>query len=1520
MSIDIYIAGAIREAIPYSLSIQASLGQRATFNCRIVSTSGAYRPQQGHVIELYSGAAKLWAGSVDEVAEVSITEAGAAAGAFYDVRGITWEQRLDRRRCYNFSTALPAHYDGTIVVTADASTNTLTSAAAHGLSNGARVRIKAHAQGALAGGLDSAIEYFVVSAASTTLQLSLTSGGAAVDITDAGTLEQVLLTNRAGTIVTDLIANFADNEGIGTTNVDLGAVLDAVTFDADATVADAIGQLATLSNFVWWIDEDRELYFKPRTFAAAPFSISTSSANYRSLTVRRTREDKTNAAAFRVPWTQILVTEESFTGDGTTRTFTLANRLGQIVGMTVNGQDVEFGQWLSESDKAYYWEYGSTRIRQDVDVDVLTSGDTLTVRYQRLGADIVRVEDSADISATITQEGGGSGRYVSYLEREVGQVQAYSEALAIISAKKAAVSEIEYETDEEVEPSCVTLRPGQLQTIANTPRGVSSDSYLIHDVTLSDVAGQYLRFRVRAITGTSLTGVQEFWKALAGQTGGGRGAAPGASTTTPSVPGAPDDVTGLSASYEYADDERVRVKIAFTAPSPLGDFVGVHCWEEPVDQSASAGVPLNSTATLGGTRNLGGTFAPIDRGYHLTSPVTLYLPRPTQTATRRFYLASYSEQAEAELVRANQTGATPNVTLSIAALTYQSGEEYARLVRNVLATVEYDDSQVASPKYRILFGWSLPADAPAAWQRPFGGVQIVYEYANGQRANGPALNVNETSARSDWFDLFVGTNPIRVWFVSMDASEEPRLNTIVTGLTPSAVATVTWPLASRPVLTPYADNVTGFSATNARYVTNAQGQKALLIDLAWTLPSGAAALARWGGAVIWLHLPSGDKFQMTGAETGSAVTIESSAFPQATATWTFYAVSIDNNANPNTDGRSPAVGTPVATISVPPPTAGAAGTEWTSHVTGASFAAATVTASDGTTQQRITATFTAPSDVTWGGVELRVYSGATLFASTSATPSPIAVAIPNPDSATTVTAKLVSFDVNGRTNTEVAGTPQNTLSIGSAAGTLDLRKFLPASTDNFQINGTVLQVKVGTAITIDGSGNLRVAVSGITDSLLATGAVTTAKIAAAAVTATEIGAAAVTNAKLAVDSVQGAVIATSAITETKIATDAVTSPKIIAGAITTAKIAAGAVTANEIAANTITAGKIAAGTITATEIAAGAITTGKIAALAVTASEIAAGAIVAGKIAADAVTATEIAASAVIAGKIATNAVTAGTIAANAVTTAKLDATEISVGGGGSKPGKFGVYNASGSQIGFIGVESGNEGAWFKTLSVGGTSYGTGKIRADSSGNVTISDATLTLALNGVVTSIQNDLAYGTYNGLRVYSTTSGQESPVMITPGAITIGNTLTSGTKFYVSGAYGSNATMNLYDANSAERFRWSAGTLGGVMRIYGPSTTFGEYSWDQVKLLSGGSFAIGTSTGVTNTTSPITSISTGSTSFVTGINTNFVTINYKDHSNTNQTASFLAFASTSNANGISSLFSSTITLAFTGGIRTT
>jgi hypothetical protein len=77
-------------------------------------------------------------------------------------------------------------------------------------------------------------------------------------------------------------------------------------------------------------------------------------------------------------------------------------------------------------------------------------------------------------------------------------------------------------------------------------------------------------------------------------------------------------------------------------------------------------------------------------------------------------------------------------------------------------------------------------------------------------------------------------------------------------------------------------------------------------------------------------------------------------------------------------------------------------------------------------------------------------------------------------------------------------------------------------------------------------------------------------------------------------------------------------------------------------------------------------------------------------------------------------------IVTGSISSDKLNATEIAVGGGGGKPGRFGVYNAFGQMIGFIGSHLGYEGGWFKTLRIGGTDPSTAPLYADSSGKVRI--------------------------------------------------------------------------------------------------------------------------------------------------------------------------------------------------------
>jgi hypothetical protein len=60
-----------------------------------------------------------------------------------------------------------------------------------------------------------------------------------------------------------------------------------------------------------------------------------------------------------------------------------------------------------------------------------------------------------------------------------------------------------------------------LQTIQNSYFNVSSGTYLIREVSLRDVLGQWLKFTIKAINTNRLGGAVEFWKAMGSGSGSG---------------------------------------------------------------------------------------------------------------------------------------------------------------------------------------------------------------------------------------------------------------------------------------------------------------------------------------------------------------------------------------------------------------------------------------------------------------------------------------------------------------------------------------------------------------------------------------------------------------------------------------------------------------------------------------------------------------------------------------------------------------------------------------------------------------------------------------------------------------------------------------------------------------------------------------------------------------------------------------------------------------------------------------
>jgi hypothetical protein len=113
----------------------------------------------------------------------------------------------------------------------------------------------------------------------------------------------------------------------------------------------------------------------------------------------------------------------------------------------------------------------------------------------------------------------------------------------------------------------------------------------------------------------------------------------------------------------------------------------------------------------------------------------------------------------------------------------------------------------------------------------------------------------------------------------------------------------------------------------------------------------------------------------------------------------------------------------------------------------------------------------------------------------------------------------------------------------------------------------------------------------------------------------------------------------------------------------------------------------------------------------------------------------------------------------------KITTGTLKVGGGGSKPGQLGVFDASNNLIGWCGTNGGYYGGWFKQLWVGGTDPSTAPFYVDSGGNVVIDNtglsvrATFTLVRNSSITKVANDTGFGETKGLSVKSSTSSFEA-----------------------------------------------------------------------------------------------------------------------------------------------------------------
>jgi len=315
-------------------------------------------------------------------------------------------------------------------------------------------------------------------------------------------------TQTLSTIVTDIITQDFAGDGIDTTNVATGPIIGKVIFNY-AHANTVFDQLAELTGYSWWIDAYKKLYFVDRATITAPYSLTSASANFRSVNVEHLRQDYRNRQYIKAGLGLTSSRTENFVGDGTRKSFTLAYPVGKVPSsFTVGGVSKTIGIREVDSGKDWYWQSGSPVINQDSGAVAVGAGVAIAVQYQGQYPILVAAQDDAQVSTRATVE-GGSGYYDEIQdEPDINDTTSASDRANALLRRYARIN-------RKVNLSTVTagLRAGQLVDFDITQHSLTG-SWLVESVSVRDYTGRDVEYSATLLDGEAIGGWQGFFGAL----------------------------------------------------------------------------------------------------------------------------------------------------------------------------------------------------------------------------------------------------------------------------------------------------------------------------------------------------------------------------------------------------------------------------------------------------------------------------------------------------------------------------------------------------------------------------------------------------------------------------------------------------------------------------------------------------------------------------------------------------------------------------------------------------------------------------------------------------------------------------------------------------------------------------------------------------------------------------------------------------------------------------------------------
>jgi hypothetical protein len=212
-----------------------------------------------------------------------------------------------------------------------------------------------------------------------------------------------------GYIVNDLVTKYV-NSGYALTinNVDTGPTITTVSFN-HIDLRKCFEKLTALTGYVWWVDFEKDIHFKPSDDSCAPEEITDSSNNFMDIQIDT---DLTQIRNFIYVKGGTTITDnysdQSFKGDGTAVSFPLEQVPVAIQSIKLNGVSRTFGQ-DPDGDAGKYFMWNANvppYVRVVVGNPIPSPTDVIVVSYKYAIPIITPMRSSNSVNVMKALEGG----------------------------------------------------------------------------------------------------------------------------------------------------------------------------------------------------------------------------------------------------------------------------------------------------------------------------------------------------------------------------------------------------------------------------------------------------------------------------------------------------------------------------------------------------------------------------------------------------------------------------------------------------------------------------------------------------------------------------------------------------------------------------------------------------------------------------------------------------------------------------------------------------------------------------------------------------------------------------------------------------------------------------------------------------------------------------------------------------------------------------------------------------------